>query len=137
MFGISNIRTRIGSWLSGLPRDIGWSIGTVHDFFKDARGARILLYHGVCLNDPFRFNTLFVSLNTFEAQLRLYKKYFNLISLEDFYEQRFADDRFNICLTFDDGFANNHKYVLPLLERYEIPAAFFVTSVRNEGHDVL
>ena len=137
MFGITNIRTRIGSWLNGLPRDVGWSIGTVHDFFKDARGARILLYHGVCVNDPLRFNTLFVSLKTFESQLKLYKKYFNLISLDDFYEQRFAGDRFNICLSFDDGFANNHKYVLPLIERYEVPAAFFLTAVRNDGYDIL
>jgi peptidoglycan/xylan/chitin deacetylase (PgdA/CDA1 family) len=33
-----------------------------------------------------------------------------------------------VLLTFDDGFANNHDVVLPLLERFGAPAVFFVTT---------
>ena len=102
-----------------------------------ARGSRILVYHGICQRDPLRFNTIFLTQKVFETQLRFYKKYFHIVSLDDFYQQRFSREKFNLCLSFDDGFFNNYKYVLPLLETYKIPACFFVTGVRELGHEIL
>lgn len=126
------------SRLKGLPKDITASLGFHPSFFREAKGSRILVYHGVCRKDPLKYNTLFVTVKAFEKQLRLYKKYCSVISLDDYYEQRFSKDRFNICLSFDDGFANNYKYVLPLLAQYEVPAVFFVTGIRDSaGHDIL
>ena len=123
--------------LKGLPEDIAMLLGLRQSLLKKARGNRILLYHGICRQNPLQFNTLFVKADTFEKQLQLYKKYFNIISLDDYYSERFSTERFNICLSFDDGFANNYQYVLPLLEKYEVPACFFITAIRNTGNDIL
>ena len=112
-------------------------LGMYERLYKSARGSRIIIYHGVCKKNSTRFNTLFVTKKTFEAHLLFYKKYFHIISLADFYNGNFNNDRFNICLSFDDGFANNYKYVLPLLEKHKIPATFFVTAIRKEGYDIL
>ncbi|HTE00447.1 MAG TPA: polysaccharide deacetylase family protein [Mucilaginibacter sp.] len=136
-----NIPQKIGSKLRResryLGRDIGHLLGFDEKFLKNARGSRILIYHGICQTDHTRFNPIFLKLKTFERHLEFYQKYFNVISLDDFYQQRFSNDKFNICITFDDGYANNHKYVLSLLKKYQTPAAFFITAIRNAGYDIL
>jgi len=118
-------------------RDISYALGLSRRFYQKAGGSRIMIYHGISLKDHTRFNPIFLTLKTFESHLKLYKKYFNVISLDDFYQRRFSTGKFNICITFDDGFANNHQYVLPLLEKYKMPATFFVTAIREAGYDVL
>jgi peptidoglycan/xylan/chitin deacetylase (PgdA/CDA1 family) len=105
--------------------------------FQKAKGARIAVYHGICQTDHTRFNSIFLKLKTFEAHLQFYKKYFHVISLDDYYNQRFSKERFNICISFDDGFANNYKYVFPLLNKYQVPAVFFITAIREAGYDIL
>ena len=121
-------------YLSG---DISYAAGLRNQFYESARGSRILVYHGVCKNNHLKFNTLFITEKTFEAHLQFYTRHFNVVSLDDYYQQKFSTDKFNICLTFDDGFANNYKYVLPLLEKYQVPAAFFITGIREVGDDIL
>jgi peptidoglycan/xylan/chitin deacetylase (PgdA/CDA1 family) len=117
--------------------DLSTLAGTGRSFYRNARGARMLVYHGLCLQEHTRFNTIFLLKQTFERHLQYFQRYFNLVCLEDYYQQKFRDDRFNICITFDDGFANNFNYVLPLLEKYQAPAAFFITGIREAGYDIL
>jgi len=117
--------------------DIKHALGLNHTFYQTAQGCRILVYHGICKKDPFKFNTLFVTSRQFEKHLLYYRKYFNIISLYDYFDGKFDAHKLNICLTFDDGFANNYTYVLPLLEQLRVPATFFITAIRHTGQDIL
>ena len=131
------IASRISREYKYFRRDLACRIGLYDKFFTTAMGNRILIYHGVCQKDHTRFNSLFVTEKMFESHLQFYKKYFHVISVDDFFNGKFSKEKFTICLTFDDGFANNRKYVLPLLEKYNLPATFFVTAIRKEGYNIL
>jgi peptidoglycan/xylan/chitin deacetylase (PgdA/CDA1 family) len=72
--------------------------------------------------DPLQ---LAVSPENFHAQLKYLKTNFPII--------RFEEDWTNVrepsvVVTFDDGYADNAKQALPILEELEIPATLFVSS---------
>ena len=137
MSKLQTIQQRLRRKWTYATRDTKGIMGLNEKTFQEARGARVVVYHGICTSNPTRFNSLFVTKKTFEQHLRFYKKYFHIVSLQDYYLGRFSNERFNICLTFDDGFANNYKYVLPLIEAYNVPGTFFVTAIRDAGYDIL
>jgi peptidoglycan/xylan/chitin deacetylase (PgdA/CDA1 family) len=118
-------------------RDLGAFVGLSRRWLRRARGAAIVVYHGICEKQPLRFNNIFLTRATLAQHFRLYREYFNVVSLDDYYRENFDPQRFNIALHFDDGYANNHRYVLPLLDQYRLPATFFLTAVREAGYDIL
>ena len=130
---ISKIRSRFRrEWFNGM-HDLQSRFGVNENFFRNSRGSRIIIYHGICRQDPTRFNSIFMDLPRFEKHLQFYKKYFQVVSLEQYYKEKGDKARFVVSISFDDGYANNFKYVLPLLEKYEIPCTFFVTGIRGKG----
>ena len=134
---LSAISKKIRRKIVYARNDIGNLWGGNLRSFREARGARIVVYHGICEKDPLRYNNSFITRKRFEEHLAFYRKHFHVVSLADYFEQRFDPDRFNVCITFDDGYANNYKYVFPLLMQYETPAAFFITGIRDAGRDIL
>jgi peptidoglycan/xylan/chitin deacetylase (PgdA/CDA1 family) len=100
-------------------------------------GARILTYHGIDRVGRRDLNGRFVSETVFEAHLRYLSARANVISLDDFFAQKFDNQCFNVAITFDDGYRNNLELALPLLEKYGLPATFFITPAHLIGQDAL
>jgi peptidoglycan/xylan/chitin deacetylase (PgdA/CDA1 family) len=119
-----------------LARDVSYSLG-LSSLHTEELGCRVLMYHGIDLHGKTDFNTRFISAEYFEKQIAYFSKYFNILSLTDVYEKRFSKDKLNIAITFDDGYLNNLKYAIPILEKYQAPATFFITGIRDAGMDIL
>ncbi len=129
--------------ISKIKKRVNW---TWHDYsaqwlpdtyWQNARGSRIFIYHGIDYHGSLAFNTRFISQTYFERQLAFFKEHFHVLPLTDLLEGKQKPDRFNIALTFDDGYLNNLQLALPLLEKYELPATFFVTTIQAINQDIL
>jgi len=94
----------------------------------------ILMYHRVSETepDPWRLN---VSPKNFDEHMRVIKKYGITVKMQ---EMRMGLSTFNpahdtIAVTFDDGFADNYHHAKPTLEKYDVPATFFIPSYAMES----
>lgn len=101
----------------------------------DSGGFSILCYHGVCSDD-----TDFGELNSsgkhtiasrFDEQMAYLAKNHKLITMSDIAESflnRFTIPEGAVAVTFDDGFANNVTHAWPILEKYGVPATFYLAT---------
>lgn len=91
--------------------------------------AVILLYHriGITAPDPWALN---VAPENFQHHLRFLRRHLRPVAMQELLvaaaEGASLDDA--VAVTFDDGYADNLQAALPLLERYEIPATFFIPT---------
>ena len=89
----------------------------------------VLMYHRV-ENLDFDPWQLAVSPAHFEEHLRILKKYGKPVKMKTIGKniKGFAFGKKEIAVTFDDGYADNFTNARPILERYKIPATFFIVS---------
>lgn len=84
-----------------------------------------LLYHRVsCLQEDV-FN-IAVTPETFESHMSFLSREYNIVRFEEDWNN--IPDGKNIVITFDDGYYDNYYYALPILNRYKVPATFFITT---------
>ncbi len=88
---------------------------------------RVLFYHRVADEHP---NDWTISTKAFATQVRWLRQRFDLVSLAEA-QVRIATGRNRwptACITFDDGYAENCRFAVPLLLRYRIPFTYFVST---------
>jgi peptidoglycan/xylan/chitin deacetylase (PgdA/CDA1 family) len=93
--------------------------------------AIVLGYHSVVENPDETASTVRISLSraAFESQMSVLARRFNPVTIDqirDFAAEGRPLPRRSAAVTFDDGFADNHDEVLPILSRYGIPATFYI-----------
>jgi len=97
--------------------------------------AIILMYHRIG-NPESDVWELAVSPENFEQHLKLLKKWGNVVTVrqlvDDLYSGRLKKN--SIAITFDDGYIDNFTTAKPLLEKYHLPATFFITSGQIESN---
>ena len=90
----------------------------------------VLLYHRVC-DLPLDMWGLAIKPEVFERHIRFYKENYNILRFDEDWSEVQEP---SLVLTFDDGYADNLQYALPILEKYQVPATIFVSS-GNIGTD--
>jgi len=93
--------------------------------------ALVLLYHRIYepATDPWKLS---VSPAHFEEHLQYLKEHFTVISSKELVQglkNQTIQNR-SVVLTFDDGYLDNYQTAVPLLEKYRLPATFFITDAR-------
>lgn len=83
-----------------------------------------LLYHRVNIVKDDIYD-LTVSPSEFEEHIRYLRQHYRILRFEEEWGNVTED---SIVITFDDGYADNYLYALPILEKYQVPAAVFVSS---------
>lgn len=94
----------------------------------------ILIYHRVLAEtDPIFLNE--VTVKSFDTQMRLIKSVFNVLPLKEAVA-RLASGTLPAraaCITFDDGYADNLTFALPLLKKHGLHATFFIATAYLNG----
>lgn len=99
--------------------------------FSGKKGLNVM-YHGVIQQEGAYFSPRHIRLNEFEQHLKYYKNNFNLIHVSELFKRREKQQPIapnTLTISFDDGFLNNYEIALPLIEKYEIPVTYFISSL--------
>ena len=93
------------------------------------------MFHRVLVPEDPRYATALsdwtVTSELFESCLRFFKRHYNVVTLEDVLASVAGGAVLpprSLLITFDDGYADNEQYALPLLRKYRLPAVLFVFS---------
>lgn len=94
----------------------------------DRKGrACILCYHSISKdNDIFS-----VKPQEFEKQIKFISRSKNVLPVRKIYNLKKDKSRDCVAITFDDGYEDIYKNVLPILKKYGIKATVFVVGSRN------
>lgn len=95
---------------------------------------RILMYHQVLPQSIAFKNDLIVTAENLDDQLKFIKSNYQTVFFRDLEGSKSLKNK--IILTFDDGYYNNLKYLVPLLEKHKLKATIFIPTefIQNSKH---
>lgn len=90
----------------------------------DRSGVMVLLYHRIIDldHDLWKIST---SPALFEEEIAYLKANYNILKVGDDWSNA-ADN--SVVITFDDGYMDNYKNALPILQKYSVPATFYICT---------
>lgn len=97
------------------------------DSVTPQKNIAVLMYHRV-IDTNYNFWKLNVSPVTFEKHIKYISENYEVLRLEEEWDNHVEADRKYVVITFDDGYVDNYKYALPILEKYHVPATIFVST---------
>jgi peptidoglycan/xylan/chitin deacetylase (PgdA/CDA1 family) len=96
----------------------------------DREPITIVMYHAVTAEALKVPDWCFIDLKSFEQQIRYLTTHFRVMHLEDAFAERAPAPGAKpiVCITFDDGFANNASVAFPVLQQFGAPATIFLVT---------
>jgi peptidoglycan/xylan/chitin deacetylase (PgdA/CDA1 family) len=102
---------------------------------RNCNALTVISLHRILAEDDPRWRTCdplyTLSARSFEQCVRFFKAHYSIVSLEDLLGARRNGRPLPsrpLLITFDDGWADNYLYALPILQRTNVPAALFVAA---------
>lgn len=93
---------------------------------------QILMYHRVLPHSEYLQEGAGISTSTdlFEQHLKLLKEKYLVIPMAKILDKPFLKQcsKPPVIITFDDGYKDNFTEALPLLEKYQLPATFYIAT---------
>ena len=113
-----------------------FNLGLEHFFYPTKKNADvILMFHNVLEKTNLALNMRNIGVADFERILKYLKRNYQVVTLNEILEAPGTGQR--IAITFDDGLVNNLHHALPVLEKHQLPATFFVTTSWLAGRSSL
>ena len=122
----------MSAWKNGLIRTYRYATWPWRKFqlmqsqLNETVPVAILFYHRVSDENP---NPWTISGSGFERQIDWLQQNFDLVSLREAQRRiKSGNQKPAVSITFDDGYAENCSFALPLLIERNIPVTYFVTT---------
>jgi len=100
-------------------------------------GKYIICYHGVTHDTKFEINNRQLDFKQFEKDILYFQKIFTIVNINDFFLQENNIEKPVLAITFDDGYLNNFKNVLPFISKIKLPVCIFLISNTLENDNYI
>lgn len=113
---------------------------SIENYYQKLRGFnadnsfKILLYHGVSnvkSKGIENYAVKHINQDKFYEQIKFIKKNLNILSVSqllDLILKKKKIKKNSVLITFDDGYENNFTMASPILEEFNVPATFYISS---------
>lgn len=121
---------------SEVLKALKYTAGRIDAHLVENTGDLALMYHGVTRGNYKELNKRHTPAYIFDGQLKVFSRYYEIVSVADFFDNNVKINKPKLCITFDDGYVNNLETALPIIKKHHIPASFYITGLNNTEYPV-